>query len=210
MIKLYLKTVVVCSLAAGISLLLACIFEIYGLSLFIENIFLGLFCSLLVVIITSWLQFKTEQQRITKEITPQLKHIIDDIYFFKSIADYKPPLPMYEAEVFLDRVNKLRELDNKLSACWDLIYEQTYVSKRKNSCREKTLRHLLISRTPLMVMQNPDFIKKADEVISSLKIAVEAYISLADEGYYKDELKKWLNPEAQSNCNNDLIDNNRL
>lgn len=193
MIKLYLKTVVVCSLAAGISLLLACIFEIYGLSLFIENIFLGLFCSLLVVIITSWLQFKAEQQRITKEITPQLKHIIDDIYFFKSIADYKPPNPIYDAKIFMDRVNKLRELDKKISECGDLVFEQTYVSKRKNSCREKTIRYLLISRVPLMSMQNPDFIKKADEVIAALKIATEAYVSLADEGYYKDELKKWLN-----------------
>jgi len=78
--KLYKNTLIISAIVFVILIILSCIFEFTCISdlkviSFLNNYFIGAACSIVVVIITTFIQFKYEQRKV-------LKSVLSDVQFF--------------------------------------------------------------------------------------------------------------------------------
>lgn len=78
--KLYKNTLIISTIVFVILIILSCIFEFSCISdfkviLFLNTYFIGAACSIVVVIITTFIQFKYEQRKA-------LKSVLSDVQFF--------------------------------------------------------------------------------------------------------------------------------
>ena len=90
MLKLYKRTIVI-----SIWIFLACFIlsvildlfkSIFGFGKFIENYAIGIACSILVVIITTALQFKAEQRKLLYEFKKTFSSLISTLSLFESLT----------------------------------------------------------------------------------------------------------------------------
>ena len=115
MINLYKRTIVASAIAAMIAMLVAVFCEavVFAHNLLLQNIMVGLACSLIVVIITSILQYLHEQKRVFTEYSSALQKLI----FYLSIV--YPETDVSSNEGYYTKLYDKIDISFETVAKWD-------------------------------------------------------------------------------------------
>lgn len=125
MLKLYKKTLIVCTICAVIGLSLSILCEILQFPhyTFIQNLFVGATCSLLIVIITTMLQYRSEHAKVFGEYSNGLRNLIFWLNAIKCFS--KNSLNTQQYEHYYSELNKCFSKITRSSAelCW-LVFQK--------------------------------------------------------------------------------------
>lgn len=191
MIQLYLRTTKISLFAFTIFFALAMLSEfllapLYGWSSFFANFFTGISCSFIVVVITSLLQFKSEQKQLNSEITMSIRKL--QLSFTYLQADSVGGLLSHENY----RIQRIKEFEEDAKRCTSLCMEQCYLCLKSKKLNETVLRSVLIIQCLYVGERKSNYKDFLTSVEPELEKAVASQLELSDKGYYKDEMEKWL------------------
>lgn len=139
MLKLYIKTIIVCVVGTLLSVIISVYLESSTSQIgpLLQNYAVGLACSLVVVILTTLLQYLHEINRLTNEIMFNIKWIfLCRFLFVLSLCSNEER----GVKLFYD------EMDKEISEATDKISQIDFFSKRKNHIYMELSKRLLSLR----------------------------------------------------------------
>lgn len=174
MLKLYKRTIIVSIWIFVISLTISIALKIFipenDTISFIQNYIIGITCSILVVIITTFLQYKSEYERVMSEFTSILRQLILNLLVALSYQE-KDAEELLCKEI-IDKIkedcDKLNQL-NKSFCCFNKKLYQKYVELVK-----------IIYKLYIPILSN-----SSDSYYDMLKDKIDysTYIELAQKSY---------------------------
>lgn len=174
MLKLYKRTIIVSVWIFVILLTISIALKIFipenDIISFIQNYIIGITCSILVVIITTFLQYKSEYERVMSEFTSILRQLILNLLVALSYQE-KDAAELLCKEI-IDKIkedcDKLNQL-NKSFCCFNKKLYQKYVELAK-----------IIYKLYIPILSNSN-----DSYYDMLKDKIDypTYIELAQKSY---------------------------
>ena len=206
-LTLYVSTIILVSLTA-LSIVLNIWSECNQWIVFVVNWCVGIACSIAVVVITTFIQFKVEQGKIINEIASAVRTMLfhNDLYggiFVNDVernADTVKELNKFEAKwrnAFKEDVNQLRSLQTELD----------FLFKKKQNWN--LLRSILTLRIAQFDNSGEDYEKEAEslkkeflQVKGKIIDLAEIIISFKINKYTKEEIEKYIceYKKVISNC----------
>lgn len=174
MLKLYKRTIIVSIWIFIILLTISVVLKIFipenDTISFIQNYIIGITCSILVVIITTFFQYKSEYERVMSEFTSILRQLI--LNLLVALSYQEKDVDEWLCKEIIDKIkedcDKLNQL-NKSFCCFNKKLYQKYVELVK-----------IIYKLYIPILSNSD-----DSYYDMLKEKIDypTYIELAQKSY---------------------------
>ncbi len=174
MLKLYKRTIIVSIWIFIILLTISVVLKIFipgnDTISFIQNYIIGITCSILVVIITTFLQYKSEYERVMSEFTSILRQLI--LNLLVALSYQEKDADEWLCKEIIDKIkedcDKLNQL-NKSFCCFNKKLYQKYVELVK-----------IIYKLYIPILSNSD---DSNYDMLKEKIDYPTYIELAQKSY---------------------------
>lgn len=174
MLKLYKRTIIVSIWIFIILLTISVVLKIFipgnDTISFIQNYIIGITCSILVVIITTFLQYKSEYERVMSEFTSILRQLI--LNLLVALSYQEKDADEWLCKEIVDKIkedcDKLNQL-NKSFCCFNKKLYQKYVELVK-----------IIYKLYIPILSNSD---DSNYEMLKEKIDYPTYIELAQKSY---------------------------
>lgn len=174
MLKLYKRTIIVSVWIFIILLTISVVLKIFipgnDTISFIQNYIIGITCSILVVIITTFLQYKSEYERVMSEFTSILRQLI--LNLLVALSYQEKDADEWLCKEIVDKIkedcDKLNQL-NKSFCCFNKKLYQKYVELVK-----------IIYKLYIPILSNSD---DSNYEMLKEKIDYPTYIELAQKSY---------------------------
>lgn len=146
MLKLYRRILCYSVAVALIALILSILFEfaisnyLYDILKYVSNVMIGIFCSTLVVILTTYLQYKAEQSNLLRLLSTKTRKLV----FKYSLAEYEPEENENVSEHYFSK--QIDELSVSLKDVNDITTELCFCRKKYNEQLEEIIRSILKCR----------------------------------------------------------------
>lgn len=202
MLKLYRRIICYSVAVAWGTLTLSILFEfaisnfLYGISKYLSNVMIGIFCSTLVVILTTYLQYKSEQSNLLNLLSTKTRQLV----FRYSLAEIQlEENENVSGQYYSEQIDNLSVFLKEVN---DITTELCFCQKKYNDLLERIIRSILKCRIVIHsdITVNPqeainDFIKKTK---NEIVIVCKNMLLMNVHEYDKKEFQRYIDENGDN------------
>ena len=197
--KLYKRTIVLCAIVFAVCVIVSCILEFsclsqYSACVFIKDYAIGIACSIIVVYITTLLQFKFEQRKLLKSTLEKIRWLLFEYTCVIISLDPTEGTPDKLWAYYDDKIDKvLKEISNQL-------LELEWFSKKKNTVKNNMIRSVFGLRLKMISVDDGVHVKRIIGSSHIKQLKDDALFLANDDENVSEEIIKNYN-DAQNYLN---------
>lgn len=199
MLKPYIRVIKTCILCFAICVIVAIAFDYiqFPHSNLLHDFAIGTACSLIVVVISSWVQYRVELKKVQTNCISATSKLLFQLALYD--PDFNQAQIDYHNKVLEDAFNDFIKAK----------FEVEYFTKKANQKHSKHYRDLVLLYGDFMISQvkSPDKVAQAVSDKADIIRSINTFLNVWPDCYQKEHIKivkNWLEDDGKANNNRSI------